>query len=245
MRVLVTCIPLSVGKWAERGKDDKQWMDHEEEGVAHSIHHSWVDGSHCLFGTIPPPKYKRKPGSIWSTNKVANTKCLSDHWAASMLSAALQLTEKELDGRSGSAELQVGYYKCPGLPHQWCRIWDHRQANPLSCCVWERVCVCVCVWWTERERETGLGYRQLLRVCTVCVEPWEASRIPPHHFHFITPGERTYIIQLFKPQSTGTDRAFNKHFNLNSLTDPPSATLSVYLVIPFHSFFIAVWPHYH
>lgn len=55
------------------------------------------------------------------------------------------------------------------------------------------VCVSVCVKGsgrrqTEAERETGLGYRQLLRVCTVCVEPWEASRIPPYHFHFITPG---------------------------------------------------------
>lgn len=120
----------------------------------------------------------------------------------------------------------MGYYKCPGPPHQWCRIWEQRQANPLSCCV------CECVWWTEMGRETGLGYRQLLRVCTVCVEPWEASHIPPHHFHFITPGERTYIIQLFKPQSAGTNRAFNKHFNLNSPTDPPAATLSVYLLIP-------------
>lgn len=49
--------------------------------------------------------------------------------------------------------------------------YENTDKLTLLAAVCESVCACVCVWWTERERETGLGYRQLLRVCTVCVEP--------------------------------------------------------------------------
>lgn len=91
--------------------------------------------------------------------------------------AASLLLPKEPDGRFGVTELRVGVYKCPGLPHQWCKILEQRQANPLShCAVCVSVCMCVHMRKkkenqtkkdTEAERETGLGYGQLLRVCTV------------------------------------------------------------------------------
>lgn len=79
----------------------------------------------------------------------------------------------------------VGYYKCPGLSHQWCKTLEQRQANPLS--------HSVCMLCETEEEKHGSGeedrfrLKQLLRVCTIWAEPWEASSIPPHLFHFITP----------------------------------------------------------
>lgn len=72
-------------------------MEYEEErGSPFYLSQPRVYGSCCLFSTMPPSKYKRKPGLIWSTNKVANTKCLSDRRAAAaMLSAALLLTSNK------------------------------------------------------------------------------------------------------------------------------------------------------
>ena len=166
-------------------------MDHEERnGVSFDHMTRPPAAAFLLLSTIAPTEYMCKPGSMWSTNKAANTEYLSDHRAAAMLSAASSCSC--LRGASWRIwSCWVGYFKCPGLPHQWCRILEQRQANPLSrcaLCVWQCVCGRSGRRQTEAERETGLGYRQLLRVCTVCVEPWEASRIPPHHFHFITPG---------------------------------------------------------
>lgn len=66
------------------------------------------------------------------------------------------------------------------------------------------------------ERETGFGYRRLLRVCTVCVEPWEASPYSSPSLPLHYSGSLTYIIQRFKPESAGTDRTFNKHFSPSS-----------------------------
>lgn len=198
-------------------------MDHEEERARpFYISQPWVYGSCCLLSTTPPSKYKRKPGLIWSTNKVANTKCLSDRRAAAMLSAALLLTSNK--SLMGDWDLLGSKWDTINAPVFLINDVGYENRDKLT--LLAAVLLCLCARGRARvraskvardgERETGLGYRQLLRVCTVCVEPWEASRIPPHHFHFITPGERTYIIQLFKPQSAGTDRAFNKHFNLNS-----------------------------
>lgn len=193
-------------------------MDHEEERARpFYLSQPRVYGSCCLLSTTPPSKYKRKPGLIWSTNKVANTKCLSDRRAAAMLSAALLLKSS-----MGDRDPLSSKWDTINAPVFLINDVGYENRDKLTLLAAVRACVrageCACASKVARdgERETGLGYRQLLRVCTVCVEPWEASRIPPHHFHFITPGERTYIIQLFKPQSAGTDRAFNKHFNLNS-----------------------------
>lgn len=198
-------------------------MDHEEEGARpFYLSQPWVYGSCCLLSTTPPSKYKRKPGLIWSTNKVANTKCLSDRRAAAMLAAALLLTSNK--SLMGDRDLLSSKWDTINAPVFLINDVGYEDRDKLTLLAAVRACVRAGGRASVRaskvardeERETGLGYRQLLRVCTVCVEPWEASRIPPHHFHFITPGERTYIIQVFKPQSAGTDRAFNKHFNLNS-----------------------------
>ena len=143
--------------------------------------------SGCLLLSTPAST-KCKPAQMWSTNKEANTTRVSVCWAAAMLPPAVSPLHSNKSLLMEDLELLnswVRHYKGPGPPHQWCKTQEQRQANPLSCCA-------SCVkgsgrGQTEAGRETGLGYRQLLRVCTVCVEPWEASRIPPHHFHFITP----------------------------------------------------------
>lgn len=132
-------------------------------------------------------------------------------WPLSSGHAICRSSAPRLMRTSGSeALLWVEHYKCPGLPHQWCRIREQRQANPLSCCA-PCICVCVCASQVDGERETGLGYRQLLLQFALSPER-PAVFLPIASTSLLQ--ELTYIIQRFKPWSAGTDRAFNKHFNL-------------------------------
>lgn len=84
-----------------------------------------------------------------------------------MLPAALQLT----CNKSWMADLDLLSSKWDTINALVFLINDVGYEKRDKLTLLAAVCVCVCVWWTEREREAGLGYRQLLRVCTVCVEP--------------------------------------------------------------------------
>lgn len=132
---------------------------------------------------------------------------------------------------SGSwALLWVGHYKCPGLPHQWCRIREQRQANPLSCCA---LCIYVCVQSVcvceASGRREGDGFRLQAALKSVYSlrwalrgQPYSSPSLPLHY-------SRSWHT-LFSASSLGPRGPIEPLTNtLTYLTDPLSVTLSVCL----------------
>lgn len=137
-------------------------------------------------------------------------------------------------GRFRVTELRVGVYKCPGLPHQWCKTLEQRQANPLShCAVCMLVCMCVCMCKkkkregkTDEERHWSRKRdRFRLRAALKSVYSLELSPGRPAVFLPITSTsllwERTYIIQLHSLSPPGPiEPLTNTLTYLNSHIDP-------------------------
>lgn len=150
---------------------------------------------------------------------------------------------------SGSgALLWVGHYKCHGLPHQWCRIREQRQANPLSCCA-PCIYVCsvsVCVCEASGRRE-GDGFRLQAALKSVYSlrwalrgQPYSSPSLPLHY-------SRSWHT-LFSASSLGPQGPIEPLTNtLTYLTDPFSVTLSVCLsfiseILPQLFFLIYLFP---
>lgn len=173
-------------------------MHHEERKKTFSFHHS----TSC-WAQWPPTEHtsaRRAPSE--PQNKAANTErrvrrsCLIRAWR-----------------RIGKAlNSWVGYYKCLGLAHQWCREREQRQANPLS----RRAARA----WREWTRADGgregdrLGLQAALKsVYSLCWalggQPYSSPLLP---LHYSESGHALFSSSSFNPQ--GPIEPLTNTFNL-------------------------------